>query len=471
VNKPSYFHLCALRPGSALLLLLSLSIPACVEEPARPSAVLIVLDTLRADRLGVYGHERPTSPRIDELADESVVFENAISYGAWTLPSTTALMTGRYPTRQEWNGTLARSLVENLRDSGFQTAAFTEGGYVSHHFGFDRGFEVYRDRDSAIHVSGEEDGEANDPEVAVHRTFSAARDWLRGNADAPFFLLVHTYEVHIPYIRTGFARNLPRGELAPKLNIGENQRIRNGRVKLSRRESAYLAALYDGGVRVTDGEVGKLVALLDELGIGDQTLVVVTSDHGEDLGDRYPHYAAEHGHSLYEELIRVPLIIREAAGSRVAKRVPDTVRSVDVMPTILDLLGVDPPEGDGRSLVSLMRGEEDEGRSALSHNLRFGPERIALRSGGFKLILNVSPDLSAPPVEPNAPAVEFYDLKRDPGERNNLASHRPPEMARLHNELNKSLERTRTLGQANFGPRPELALELERRLEELGYVQ
>ena len=449
-------------------LLITLSnVAACDGQPSPQSAVLIVLDTLRADRLGVYGHSRPTSPHIDQLAREGIVFENAISYAAWTLPSMTALLSGRYPTRQEFDGGLKRSLVENLSNSGIRTAAFTEGGYVSHHFGIDRGFEVYHDPDSAIRVAGE----ANAPEVAIGRTFSAAGDWLRQNADHPFFLFIHTYEIHIPYLRSSFARELPRGELHAVINIRENQRIRSGEVALRSTEQRYLAALYDSGIRVADREVGKFVSLLDELGISDQTVVVVTSDHGEDLGDRYPRYAAEHGHSLYDELVRVPLVIRGPQRGESPRRVAQTVRSVDIMPTILDWLGVDHPTGEGRSLLPLVRGQEVGDRAALSHNLRFGPERLALRIGEFKLIRNLSPDPSKPPVDENAAAVEFYDLSRDPGERSNIASERLTEVDRLQSELDASLERTRKLGLANFGPRPELAPELERQLEALGYVR
>ena len=242
-------------------------------------------------------------------------------------------------------------------------------------------------------------------------------------------------------------------------------------MQLGPAEQRYLAALYDGGIRVADREVGKFVLLLDELGIADQTLVVVTSDHGEDLGERYSHYAAEHGHSLYDELVRVPLIIREPRRDRSPRRISQTVRSVDVMPTILDMLGVAHPAGDGLSLVPLMRGRDDGNRVALSHNLRFGPERLALRMDEFKLIRNVSPDPSRPPVDANAPSVELYDLSSDPGERSNIASERPAEVARLQSELDASLERTRTLGSADFGLRPELALQLERQLKELGYAR
>jgi arylsulfatase A-like enzyme len=141
------------------------------------------------------------------------------------------------------------------------------------------------------------------------------------------------------------------------------------------------------------------------------------------------------------------------------------------MPTILELLGVAHPAGDGLSLVPLVRGREVANRVALSHNLRFGPERLALRVGELKLIRNISPDPSTPPVDANAPAVEFYDLSSDPGERRNVASERPAEVARLQRELDASLERTQALGLANFGPRPELAPELERQLEALGYVR
>jgi choline-sulfatase len=440
----------------------------CSHPPRPKGAVLILLDTLRADRVGAYGYAQPTTVNLDRLAAESVLFEQAVSYSAWTLPAVAALFSGRFPTRTEFDGKLRRSLVEPLSENGFRTAAFTDGGYVSHYFGFDRGFDVWEGWDSAVRIGMQ--SRARRPDVAIAETFNAAEQWLRENAAEPFFLFVHSYEIHVPYIRTGFAKDIPRAGLSRFIDIAELERIRNGQVPMRTKQRKYLEALYDGGVRHADQHVGELVDLLDELGIAESTLVVVTSDHGEDLGGRNPHYAAEHGHTLYDELVTVPLIIRDSTLEIAATRVPALVRSIDVMPTILDRLGVESEAGEGRSLVPMMLGTEAGERSALSHVDRYGPERVSLRTSRWKLIRNLAEDTSLPPVDPEAPPLELYDLQSDPAERNNLAASAPEELPRLQAELDALIERRSDEGPADFGPRTGLSRELYEELKASGYL-
>jgi arylsulfatase A-like enzyme len=441
----------------------------CSQETRPSGAVLILLDTLRSDHVGAYGHDRPTTANLDRLAEQGVLFEQAVSYSAWTLPSVVAMFSGRYPTRADFDGKLERSLVEPLAEHGFRTAAFTEGGYVSSHFGFDRGFDVFEGWDSAVRI-GQQPG-AKRVDLAVAETFGAAQKWLRANAAEPFFLFVHTYEVHLPYIRAGLAQGVPRAGLSTFIDMAELDRIRHGQIAIGADQRAYLEALYDGGVRRADRHVGELMAVLEELGLRESTLVVVSSDHGEDLGERIPHYAAEHGHTLYDELVTVPLIIRDPTLGVAASRIPELVRSVDVLPTILDRLGVEAELGEGQSLVPLMRGVEPAERFAFSHLARYGPERVSLRSARWKLIRNLTEDTSTPPVDPNAPPLELYDLRADPAEQHNLADASPDDLDRLQSKLDELLERRAENGPADFGPREGLSRELRTRLKELGYLR
>jgi arylsulfatase A-like enzyme len=439
--------------------------------PRPRGAILILLDTLRADRLGAYGHGRATSPALDGLAERGVLFEQTVSYTSWTLPSVVAMLSGRFPTRKDFDEELEHSLVERLQAAGLRTAAFTDGGFLSRYYGFDLGFDSYREQ-STDHRLGLREPLQELVVGGIEATFPAAEVWLRENADRPFFLLIHTLEVHVPYRRTVFAEDLPRGALDPTFEVDDVQRINRGELTLGETEYAYLGALYDGGVLKADGYVGRLLGLLEELGIADSTLLVVTSDHGEDLEGRFPRFAGDHGHSLFDELVRVPLIVYDPTRESPVKRVRQQVRTIDVLPTILDLLGV-PGEvdADGRSLVPLMTGAEQGDRVAFAHLKLHGPERVALRFDGFKLIRRFPPEGAAPPDTRVASRVSFFDLRRDPGELRNVARERPKRRRQVSARLDPILERIAEEGQPSYPKIDEVPPALRERLEALGYAQ
>jgi arylsulfatase A-like enzyme len=449
----------------ALVIVAALAATACTEAPRPRSAILVLLDTLRADRLGAAGHRRPTTPALDRLAERGVLFEQVISYSAWTLPSAVALLSGRYPTRRVFDEKLRRSLVEDLRDAGFRTAAFTEGGFLSRYYGFDRGFERYWDEAGGVRL-GLRAPLQELTSAGIESTFPAAELWLRENAGRPFFLMVHTYEVHTPYYRRSFARDLPSGRLDPTLDSADVERIKSGALVLGETEYAYLGALYDGGVRKADDYVGRLLAALDDLGIADSTLVVVTSDHGEELEGRFPRFAAAHGHSLFDELVRVPLIVFDPTREYPVRRVASQVRTVDVVPTILDLLGTAAdPSLDGRSLVPLMVGSEREDRLAFSYLDLHGPERAAVRFAGFKLIRNLEAAQRAAPRHS-----ALFDLRRDPAERRDVSRRQPAALQRASEQLDAVLERIDAEGRPSFPNITDVPDELQERLRALGYA-
>lgn len=446
---------------------------ACGAGAPRPTGVvLVVFDTLRADRLSAYGNPRETSPVFDALAERGVLFEQAVSVAPWTLPSMIGLLSARFPSARVYEGErLTVSAVEALRAAGVDTAAFTEGGFASARFGFDRGFDVYEEREGAVALGdpgtgADGPGGGARPRGGIGATFEAAAAWLEARpADAgPFFLLVHTYEPHTPYQRLFFTAGLGSGRLeSASLELSEQMRIRRGEIALGPEELAYLAALYDGGVRVADGWLGKLLEALRRRGIDGQTALIVTSDHGEDLGERDPALAAEHGHSLFDELLRVPLLVHDPTRRYPRARSPVQVRTLDVMPTVFDLLGLAPPEGaHGTSLLPVMRGDETAPRVAFARLTRKGKPRAAVRDGRFKWIRELGP---------SAEREDLYDLRADPGERAPLGAP-PPEALDARRALDRFLETLDDEGALDFAlPVDDLPAGLREQLRALGYLE
>jgi arylsulfatase A-like enzyme len=454
-------------------LWLTLALAGCGESGGPGSArssrahgiVLIVLDTLRADALSAYGNPRPTTPTLDALAQRGVLFEQTVSHSPWTLPGFVGLLSGQFPSPRNFaNGRLRVSMVEPIRAAGYATAAFTESGYVSKHFGMDRGFELFDERIANIRVPG-----AGDPKHrgGIERTFGAAIEWLRAHGEQPFFVLIHTYEPHLPYRRTDFAEALPSGALGKQYTVADAKAVRAGTLAAGETERDYVRALYEGGALASDRQVARLLQVLGEsdLGLLDRTLIVVTSDHGEDLGARDPMDLGRHQHHLYDELLLVPLIISAPGRIWPTDRVKTQVRLVDVMPTVLDLAGVaQPSDADGRSLVPLMQGIGEAPRRAWVTLRGDSDQTVALRVNGRKLISHISSDAG------EARRDEFYDLRTDPSERADLTGQGLESETRL-----KTLLDTHIGAMGGAGPAPGSAPcdadpALCEQLEALGYA-
>jgi arylsulfatase A-like enzyme len=434
-----------------VLVLASLLAPACRAEPAPArGVVLVVLDTLRADRLGCYGYQRrPTSPRLDALAGEAVLFESAISHAPWTVASVASILSG-FPDMRAFDGQLRRSLVEELTAAGVRTAAFTEGGYFTAAFGFDLGFEEFHE-EHYLHGG------------SIEKTFDAALAWLAQRDESRFFLLVHSYEAHMPYEHTTFSAGLEPARFGPHFTEEAHRAVSSGELVLSAHELEVLEALYDGGVQACDREVGRLLDGLEDLGLRDETVVIVTSDHGEELAEgRFPSFAGNHGHALFEELVHVPLIVARPRAE--ARRVAQQVRSMDVLPTALELLRVSVPEDvEGRSLVPLLEGRpETVERLASGGSIEEGPERRFVRLHGHKLVLRLEEPEPGSPFE-HVPELELFDLRADPGERDDLALQRPEVLSAL-----RAIAEARS--DAGFDPEALLIPpELTEQLRALGY--
>lgn len=384
------------------------------QSARRPWNVLLIsLDTLRAKSLAAYGRERPTSPFLDAFAREGTLFEHAIAPASNTPPSHMSIFTGLYPSAHGVTGLTNdamsdahTTLAETLRREGYVTGAVTEDGALQAQLGFERGFDTYHENKSADLAT---------PLGQIQSTFRHATEWLAAHRHEPFFLFVHTYQVHDPY-------NPPpeyRGTFGDPGASGPTADVDR----------------YEEGVRYADAEVAELWAKITTLGLADRTLVIVTSDHGEEFAE---HGALKHGANLYDESLAVPLVMHAPGLVPAGLRVPQQVGLIDVTPTVLALLGLAPiPAAQGVSLTPLF-GPDQGAQAALAKTLdertlfaeawapfrvlkdgsfdpQFHAPNFAQRSRGLKLIWT-------PAAPPAAGRLEAYDLATDPAERNDLAA-------------------------------------------------
>jgi arylsulfatase A-like enzyme len=377
---------------------------ACsAEAPRRPNILVVSIDTLRADHLGCYGYERPTSPAIDAIASQAVVFEDAHSSASWTLPSFASLFTSLYSTTHGCWKVDSRlesehdTLAEHLRDAGWDTCLVVPHMFLSGQYGLQQGFTHIDD--SLVRTAIESNKVVSSPAMT-----EKAIAWLerkRGSPDdSPFFLWVHYFDPHDLY--------LPHEGISEQFGTTEE------------------IDLYDGEIRFVDMHVGRLLARAKEL-FGDEVVVAIVADHGEEFGE---HGHKRHGYSLYQEAVHIPFILR-APGFGPA-RVPDLVSNIDFMPTILELAGV-APRGrmEGRSLVPLLRGESLPARGALSE-VRWHDDQDmrCWREEDWKLHEDRSHGKERD---------ELYDLSADPRERTNLLERRDEVLQRLRTGLGHAL--------------------------------
>lgn len=385
------------------------------------NVVLLVIDTARQDAFRPFNRRSTiATPAMDLLAEQGVVFENAYTNAPWTKPSAATLLTSLYPTAhgaQEQKSVLsdrARLLSEHLRDHDFSTAIFSANGYVSDHFGFGRGWDMYKN-----HVR---EGVARD---AVN-VFGDAIAWLEKLPEnRRFFLYMQTIDPHVPYDASpqDLARYHPArydGKIGESFSGEESYDVRRGRLVLDADDLDYIRALYYAEVTYHDREMGRFFTRLEEMGLLEDTIVVITNDHGEELMD---HGKIGHGHSLYDELIRAPLLIRYPRLFRPG-RSDAIVGLVDVAPTILATLGVPAlPDAQGVPLLGVASG-----RPALTPSYEiseFLKKRKSVRLGRYKLIVG---DETA-----------LFDLAADPSEQRDLYATRPLARRMLEQYLSEGM--------------------------------
>ncbi|MEE8143488.1 MAG: sulfatase-like hydrolase/transferase [Planctomycetota bacterium] len=421
-----------LHPWLLAVLLVSCERGSPLEKLAEgqhPNVLLITLDTTRADFLGCYGDKAARTPTLDSLADSGLLFEHAYSPVPITLPAHCSILTGVTPLRHGVyvNGSFHlsrthRTLAEILKQAGYQTAAVVGAFPLLARFGLNRGFDVYDDkfpygRQAAVALRSNE--------RSASLVVDVATKWLKGiKGDRPWFLWVHFFDPHDPY------------QPPQKFCTGKGER-----------------ELYRGEIAYVDQQLGRLLNYLSSGENPEKTLVVVAGDHGEALGD---HGEPTHSYYVYEQTVRVPLIL--SFPGQPPQRVSTPVSLVDVLPTITDLLGLAAPTAEGVSLLRVAKEPAAANRPIYmetrfpSYEYGFAP-LYSVRAGGWKYI--------------HAPIPELYNLAEDPQEKQNLAR---TEVARVES-LRELLERMLAgveVGEESFSVRDP---ELRERLASLGYAR
>lgn len=443
----------------------------------RPHVVFISVDTLRADHLGAYGYGRETSPRIDELARSSVRFDQASSQASWTLPSHMSMITSQYPHVHgvEDDGTSlaeeATTLAEILAANGYDTAALISWVYLSEQYGFAQGFGRFEELLPPPHLV---DSATRASFKAEHVTDYAIR-WLERPHERPYFLFVHYFDPHLDYAPpepydTMFDPDYKgdaRGDFEwiwPYI-----KGVHHEPATITPRDLEHITALYDGEIRYTDVHVGRLLDAVDRtLGL-DNCIIVFTSDHGEELND---HGSMEgHQWTLYEEVIRVPLLIRLPNRALAGRVIRAPVELIDIAPTLLARLGIARPGTfQGKDLFTIMNNPTDGTSDWLAYGeiQRYNNKQF-IRNQRFKLIFTEDIGLNKRGI-PVEPGFEFFDLVEDPHEQTNGFD----EGAAIANHLMIELERHRQLSLDSAAPAKAKDIELSegdrKRLESLGYV-
>lgn len=436
--------------------------------------VLISLDTLRADRLGVYGHTRNTSPMIDAIAADGVVFNQAFAQSTWTLPSHFSILTGLYPSRHRVvHGQAVLSadvptLPEILRNHGYRTAAFTGAGYVKESWGY-RGFDLYDEVSGVVH-----------PWEKTWASVRRAAEWARG-AQQPFFLFFHTYGPHAPHTPRpeddifvaedyrGPINTIPDIQTEPCLpeldrlctqKHAEYFTRLDDRGLLSQRDVDRILAAYDGEVRSTDAIVAHLWHALDAAGLLGNTVIGITSDHGESFEPSTVVSPRRYGHTNpYFEVVRVPMIIRSPS-----TRLPDVsgrpVETIDLLPTLMDLVEIDvPAEIDGRSLLEY-GSDVLAGAAIYEHwgSKAGGRLAVGIVRGPWHLI-----KWSKRPAE-------LYDLDSGTGPYRSVDDRHPEIVTSLSAALDRWQQVLDDRGRGSDSSKQELDIETRAQLEALGYL-
>ncbi len=388
--------------------------------------IFVSFDALQAAHVGCLGYPRDVTPAIDSVAKGGFSFTRAYSVASWTVPASMTWFTGVYPSEHRMTNKFAEysqrvrkiaklnelspdliTLADILKRNGYATAGFTGNAGVSGGFGYQQGFDVY------FYDKGNFGG--------FQRTVPRALDWLRENKHKKFFLFLHGYDVHGQYmpdpgldyrfVDKDYDKRFTGSPLEQEILREEG--LEKGQLTLRDEDVRFWRAVYDEKIQRADARFKHFLAEFDKLGLGDRTLFVLTSDHGTEL---YEHRRFDHGFTLYNELLNVPLIIK-LPGQTEGKKIANRISSIDVMPTILDLLDVSVSEKAkkqlrGTSLVSAMQGTNARRDIFAETDYRaYTYKRAIITPDGWKLIYTLEND-----------ARELYDLKADVGEMKNLAA-------------------------------------------------
>jgi arylsulfatase A-like enzyme len=450
-------------PGRALEygMIAAFGEPVVVVPRARPvhpfDVVLISMDTLRARSVGAYGAERPTSPTLDALGADGVLFENAFSSAAFTLPGHMSMLTGlwfsshRAITAMSFLSPAHRTLAEALQAGGYATAAFSSGAWIMPWTGFRRGFDAYYEMPPSLYG-------ADKPAGTPYDAFTQGLEWLRDHADRPCFVFLHNYVVHTPYT-------------PPKLYKQAFDPLPPG----SPNEEVQRRA-YEQEVRYADDQIRAFLEGLDALGRADRTLVIVTADHGEQFGE---HGGLEHTYDVHDEVAHVPLVMRLPGAIPAGREIAEPVSLVDLAPTIVDLLGLPPMHGvDGTSLLPLVAGSTD--RLARDGVMT---EAMSEANLGWVDLTAIRTRASSCIHDARRATYECFDRRVDPWEKHALGAEDPSPDARAARDAIARFRAAnpppdvsaQTVDDVPFtpdaAPSPDITEERRRQLRSLGYAE
>ena len=437
--------------------------PAVFADRSWPNVLLVTIDSLRADHLHCYGYPRETSPRIDQFAAEGALFEAAITSSSWTLPAHASIFTGLAASVHGCEDAKHRlpgghvTLAERLKSTGFATAGFVSSPYLDPVFGLGQGFGSYVDCTSPLPA----DELAMTYGATSPTVVAAVQAWLRQNTERPFFMFVNFWDAHFDYV--------PPPPFDTKFDpdyegtITGEQFLTNPKVdgNMPPRDLEHLRALYDGEVAWVDAHFGMILDTFASAGLLDSTIVILTSSHGTAF---FEHRQKGNRTSLYDEVIRVPLIMRHPARVPVGKRYQEQARSMDLLPTVTDLLGMPTAGLMGRSLTPLFVGKSIDVRgkeTAISELTVFGRTLLAFRQPERKTIFSVAMDRGA-----------VYDLVADPGELAALTDPESPTVKAARADTTWSQGFLEAYRQRYPRPPeiPELPARVLEKLSALGYI-
>jgi arylsulfatase len=459
--------------GAGLLVAEAVAtVPAPSSAPAGQLAVapdynviLISIDSLRADHMSAYGYRRDTSPAMATLARDGVLFRNASSTTAWTLPGHMSILTGRsllghgVVTDAQKLGDDIPTLAESFKAAGYATHAIVSAPYVEARYGFDRGFDSYDDQTIRFATHG-----ASYKEVTAPLLQKTAADWLDRNGSRKFFLFLHYWDVHYDYAPGPPYDTMFDPHYEGKIdgvNFYFNPAVHAG---MAERDLEHVLALYDGEIRLVDDHIAKLRAKLDEIGVAGKTVVVVTADHGDEF---FEHRRKGHHRTLYDEILRVPLIVYVPGAKPQRSEVGMETSTIDIMPTLLGLVGAPVPPGvegiDLTGVAYLGRPEWDRTTIAELYRTESLNVQVALRRTGEKVIHHFNDRL-----------IESYDIATDPGEHSRRPIRQPPTtelVADLGAWLNERWAAYRGRIRAGLDRAVTMDAETQDRLRALGYIE
>jgi arylsulfatase A-like enzyme len=458
-------------------------------EEAPQGVILIWADAVRYDHLKPYGYARDTAPAVSAMTAEGALFQDCLSQGTWTLPSTASLLTSRYVAthglefyRTKTLPLTATTMPEVFHDAGYATLMYSSVWFVGRHLNMHQGFDESHEYDSRAGHTGK-----------TSRDYVARLlPWLDAHKDVPFFVFLHVGDPHEPYEppapynrlwatadqeaeREKFNEKITQTITGPRAARRlEQQRFYPENITKVGIDPKHYITLeknwYDGSIRSMDVELGKLFAHLKHLGLDEKTLVVFISDHGEEFFD---HGDRDHGNSVYGEVAQVPLMLKWPGGIPAGTNVSETVETIDLMPTLLELSRLPMPDGmQGRSIVPLLDRSDGAAEArvawkkkpAFSENVNDGAGNRAIVLDGWKLVHNLTPE--------DGPAeYELFDHRTDPLDKHNVASQHPEIVARLTQALHAWEQEARAVALIpDRAVERALTVEEQEHLRSLGYL-